>query len=80
MAFVVNDLSKVGSIYKDTAIRQLRKPLLKEAYDAYKIAVCYGEITETPEEHQQMLAWAQRLRDKDVMALEEVPEKVRYYL
>ena len=73
------DIKRLGS-KTDDGVRQLRKPLLEKAYDAYKVAVCYGEIKETEEEHAQMLAWAQRLRDKDIMALEEVPEKVKYYL
>lgn len=73
------DIPKLGEKKLD-GIRQIRKPILKEAYDAYKIAVCYGEITETPEEHEFMLAWSQRLRDKDIFAIDEIPEKVKYYL
>lgn len=74
-----NDLSLLNT-HEEDGIRQLRNPVLKEAYDAYKVAVCYGEIVETEEEHKNMLAWAQRLRDKDKIALDEVPEKVKYYL
>lgn len=73
------DIHKLGE-KKEDGIRQIRKPLLKDAYDAYKIAVCYGEIVETPEEHELMLAWAQKLRDKDVFAMNDIPEKVKYYL
>ena len=74
-----SDIPKLGE-RKEQGIRQIRKPLLKEAYDAYKIAVCYGEIIETPQEHEFMLAWSQRLRDKDIFAMDEIPEKVKYYL
>lgn len=73
------DLNKVGQENTDMAIRQLRDPLLK-AYDAYKTAVNYGEITETEEEHNKILIWAQSLRDKNISALDNIPEKVRYYL
>ena len=80
MALSIEDLNQVGEKYKEQAIRQLREPLLRKAYDAYKIAVCYGEIQETAEEHQKMLEWAQKLRDKDITAFYEIPEKVKYYL
>ena len=80
MKLTINELDLVGPKYREQAIRQLREPVLKKAWDAYKTAVSYGEIIETPEEHAAMIAWAQRLRDKDPTALMEVPEKVKYYL
>lgn len=80
MSITSKDLSKIGIKNKELAIRQIREPILKKAWDAYKIAVCYGEIIETPEEHKQMCEWAQRLRDKDVSAFDNIPEKVKYYL
>lgn len=79
LKLTIKDLDKVGQENTDMAIRQLRDPLLI-AYDAYKTAVNYGEIIETEEEHNRVLVWAQSLRDMDISALDNVPEKVRYYL
>lgn len=80
MDFTVKDLRKLGTQENiDEGIRQLRDPVWK-AYTTYVAHIFYGDITETAEEHEKLLKWAQRLRDKDVTALTDIPEKVMYYL
>jgi hypothetical protein len=74
-----NDLYKVGTKYKDTAIRQLRKPLL-EAFDIYKSNIAYGVETETMEERIVITQWYQDLLDKKETALVNVPLKIQRYL
>lgn len=74
-----NDLYKVGAKYKDTAIRQLRKPLL-EAFDIYKSNIAYGVETETMEERIVITQWYQDLLDKKETALVNVPLKIQRYL
>lgn len=71
------DISLMGN--NEDAIRQLRAPILL-AYDKYKIAVVYGEIFETEEEKSQILLWKKKVLDKDVDAISNIPEKIRYYL
>jgi hypothetical protein len=79
MKFTVNDLDKVGIVYRNTAIRQLRKPLL-EAFDIYKSNVVYGVDTETEFEKAEIMAWYQDLLDKKENALRNVPLKIQRYL
>ncbi len=79
MAITANDLSKIGSVYIDKAIRQLRKPLL-EAFDIYKSNINYGVETETNEERTEIMDWYQKLLDKDETALKNVPKKIQRYL
>lgn len=79
MKFTLDDLNKVGIIYRDTAIRQLRKPLL-EAFDIYKSNVVYGVDTETEFEKAEIMAWYQDLLDKKESALRNVPLKIQRYL
>jgi hypothetical protein len=74
MKFTLNDLDKVGIFYRDTAIRQLRKPLL-EAFDIYKSNVVYGVDTETEFEKAEIMTWYQDLLDKKESALINVPLK-----
>jgi hypothetical protein len=77
--FTVKDLNKVGTKYKDTAIRQLRKPLL-EAFDIYKSNIAYGVETETIEDRVIIMDWYQDLLDKKENALRSVPLKIQRYL
>lgn len=79
MKFTLNDLYKVGTKYKNTAIRQLRKPLL-EAFDIYKSNIAYGVETETMEERIVITQWYQELLDKKETALMNVPLKIQRYL
>ena len=79
MKFTLNDLDKVGIVYRDTAIRQLRKPLL-EAFDIYKSNIAYGVETETMEERIVITQWYQDLLDKKETALVNVPLKIQRYL
>jgi hypothetical protein len=79
MKFTLNDLDKVGIFYRDTAIRQLRKPLL-EAFDIYKSNVVYGVDTETECEKSEIMTWYQDLLDKKESALRNVPLKIQRYL
>ena len=74
-----NDLYKVGAKYKDTAIRQLRKPLL-EAFDIYKSNIAYGVEQETTEDRIVIMDWYQDLLDKKETALVNVPLKIQRYL
>lgn len=73
-------------------LRALRKPLL-QAFDIYKSNVYYGVITETEEEHAEVLAWYAALLDigntnafsravtiTAESAIQNVPAGVRRYL
>lgn len=71
-------------------LRALRKPLL-QAFDIYKSNVYYGVITETEEEHAEVLAWYAALLDIGGTnakartmtaegAIQNVPAGVRRYL
>ena len=71
------DIKVMGN--NEDAIRQLRAPILL-AYDKYKIAVVYGEIFETEEEKAQILQWKKKVLDKDIDAISNVPDKIRYFL
>jgi hypothetical protein len=75
----VKDLNKVGTKYKDTAIRQLREPLL-QAFDVYKSNINYGVERETTEERIIIMDWYQDLLDKKETALVNVPLKIQRYL
>ena len=73
-----NDLTKLRSHEVD-GIRQLRKPLLK-AFDVYKTNVVYGIEKETDVERAEIIAWYNKLLDKDKTALEIIPQKIQRYL
>lgn len=79
MKITIADLNKIGSIYRETAIRQLRKPLL-EAFDIYKSNINYGVEVETEFEKAEIMAWYQDLLDKKESALLVVPPKIQRYL
>ena len=53
MKISCKDLENIGPKYRNVAIRQLRKPLLK-AFDIYKANLYYGIEKETEEESQKM--------------------------
>lgn len=61
------------------AKRQLRKPIL-DAFDVYKSNLYYGVITETEEEHYQILYWYKLLLDLDEYAIENVPPAIAKYM
>jgi predicted transcriptional regulator len=79
MDFTVKDLNKVGSNYRNMAIRQLREPLLK-AFDIYKSNVYYGIESETTQDRIEITDWYQDLLDKKESALRNVPLKIQRYL
>ena len=79
MRISVKDLSKIGAKYKESAIRQLREPLLR-AFDVYKSNVCYGVWKETQEDHEVIMTWYQDLLDKKEQALAQVPERIQKIL
>lgn len=79
MKLTVKDLNKVGDLYREVAIRQLRKPLL-EAFDIYKSNINYGVEIETVNEHNDIMIWYQGLLDKEIWALENIPVKIQRYI
>jgi hypothetical protein len=79
MEITLKDLNKIGSVHRDVAIRQLRKPLL-EAFDIYKSNIAYGVETETELEKAEIMAWYNDLLDKKETALSLVPQKIKRYL
>lgn len=79
MKITINDLQYIGPVYRDTAIRQLREPLLI-AFDIYKTNIVYGIATETEEQHQKILTWYNKLLDKEEEALQNIPEEIKYFL
>ena len=68
-----------SSTIKDNAIRQLREPLLK-AFDIYKSNIYYGIVTETIEEHENILRWYKDLCDLNINAIENVPALIKKYV
>ena len=80
----------VGTGKEIDYLRALRKPLL-QAFDIYKSNVYYGVVTETEEEHAEVLAWYAALLDIGDTnakartmtaegAIQNVPAGVRRYL
>lgn len=61
------------------ALRTLRAPLL-DAFDVYKSNIYYGIITETDEQHAEIVAWYRDLCDLKESALTTPPEGIRKYL
>jgi hypothetical protein len=57
------------------AKRQLRDPLF-DAFDLWEKAVLRGREVDDPE----IMEWFTRLKDLDVDALQNIPERVQYYL
>lgn len=80
MARVVKNekLEKLANESKE--ILRLKRRKILSAYDIYKTNVLYGTLSETEQEHAEIVAWYQRLLDLEVSAFDEVPEKIRYYL
>lgn len=64
---------------KIDALRALRAPLL-DAFDIYKSNVYYGIITETDEQHDEVIAWYQDLCDLKESALAAPPAGIRKYM
>ena len=60
-------------------LRRLREPLLV-AFDKYKTNVVYGLVIETPEEKELIIKWYKSILDLNEAALNDVPEKIKYYL
>lgn len=79
MAFTINDLDKVGTLYRNNAIRQLREPLL-QAFDIYKSNVAYGVETETASEKAEIMSWYKGLLDLMENSLRNIPPKIQRYL
>lgn len=60
---------------KRELLRQGRKPLL-DAFDKWEKAVLRGRESESIE----VMTWYYRLLDLDEYAINEIPERVKYYL
>ena len=60
-------------------LRRLREPLLV-AFDKYKTNVVYGLVIETPEEKELIINWYKSILDLNEAALNDVPEKIKYFL
>lgn len=60
-------------------LRSLRAPLL-QAFDKYRSAVTYGIVTESETEHTKIINWYNSILDLKNLDLEQVPEKIKYYL
>ena len=68
-----------GLAVRSEALRTLRAPLL-DAFDVYKSNVYYGIITETGEQHDEVIAWYHDLCDLKESALRNVPMGVAKYV
>ena len=64
---------------KKEELRLRREPLLI-AFDKYKTNVIYGIEEETTEEKIEVLEWYQKALNLDEDAIENVPDKIKYYL
>lgn len=68
-----------GLAARSDALRTLRAPLL-DAFDVYKSNVYYGIITETDEQHAEIVAWYHDLCDLKESAIAAPPVGIRKYL
>ena len=64
---------------KKLLLREKREPLLI-AFDTYKSNVNYGIEIETQEEKDLIIKWYKLILDLDEKAINNVPEKIKYYL
>ncbi len=64
---------------KKINLRMKRKKILA-GFDIYKSNINYGLGIETEEEHREINKWYQDLLDLEVSALENIPEKIKYYM
>lgn len=60
-------------------LRAKRKNILK-AFDTYKGNVKYGIEYETEQQHENIIAWYNDLKDLKDSAFENIPERIKYYL
>lgn len=60
-------------------LRMKREPLLL-AFDKYRSAVAYGILSETDASHEDIMTWYKAILKLDTNALENVPERINYYL
>lgn len=67
-----------GLAAESDALRTLRAPLL-DAFDVYKSNIYYGIVTETDEQHDEVVAWYHDLCDLKDSALRHVPTGVAKY-
>lgn len=68
-----------GLAARSDALRTLRAPML-DAFDVYKSNVYYGIITETDEQHAEIVAWYHDLCDLKDSAIAAPPAGIRKYL
>ena len=68
-----------GTAAELVAKRQIRKPLL-EAFDIYKSNVYYGIVSETEEEHAEIIEWYGKLLDLEDNAFTAVPQPILKYV
>lgn len=69
---------ELESIKKDN-LRAKREPILV-AFDKYKTNVIYGIEEENTEEKIAVLEWYKKALNLDEDAIENVPDKIKYYL
>lgn len=75
-----SDIVNVEGTGADKIVKRvLRRPLLN-AFDIYKSNIYYGVITETEEEHNEIIKWYNSLLNLEVDAIENPPEKIIKYM
>ncbi len=72
-----NTIDKI--IEHKNELRALREPLLV-AFDKYKSNVNYGVEFEGEEQREEIVKWYNAIKDLDEDAINNVPEKIKYYL
>ena len=75
------------AMLKENALNELRvmRSGYLHAFDKYRSAVSYGIVSETEEEHNDILAWYQTLLDitesgATTLSAVSTPEKIKYYM
>lgn len=60
---------------------RVKRSELLIAFDKYRSAISYGIVTETEEEHAQIVTWYKAILNLDSAAINgEAPTKIAYYL
>ena len=72
-----NTIDKI--IEHKNELRAMREPLLI-AFDKYKSNVNYGVEFEGEEQREEIVKWYNAIKDLDEDAINNVPEKIKYYL
>lgn len=72
-----NTIDKI--IERKNELRAKRFPLLK-AFDVYKCSVAYGVEFEGDKQREEIIKWYNAIKDLDEDAINNVPDKIKYYL